>query len=122
MTHGRAPIPLPCTPRPAARGSSTRKFAILEAPSTLGLEGDGVEQLPSRLLDLGLAEQIHARRAGRVAVPHKHPMPDPETGVLNAKSIATFSPQLADAIALLLDAGEFPIVLGGDCTIVLGSM
>ena len=29
---------------------------------------------------------------------------------------------LADAIAEVLDAGEFPIVLGGDCSIVLGAM
>ncbi len=29
---------------------------------------------------------------------------------------------LADAVGPVLDTGEFPIVLGGDCTILLGSM
>lgn len=100
----------------------TRTYAILEAPSTLGLAGDGVEALPDRLLELGLAERIFARRAGRLPVPSKVPGPDPETGVLNAKAMAAWSPQLADAVEELLDAGEFPVVLGGDCTIVLGSM
>lgn len=100
----------------------TRTYAILEAPSTLGLAGDGVEVLPDRLLELGLAERIFARRAGRLPVPSKVPGPDPETGVLNAKAMAAWSPQLADAVEELLDAGEFPVVLGGDCTIVLGSM
>ncbi|RUV22200.1 arginase family protein [Mesorhizobium sp. M7A.F.Ca.MR.245.00.0.0] len=96
-------------------------YAILEAPSTLGLATDGVERLPGRLLDLGLAERIQARRAGRLAVPPKDPTPDFETGTLNARAIAQWSPKLADAVEAVLDAGGFPVVLGGDCTIVLGS-
>ncbi|MER9162057.1 arginase family protein [Mesorhizobium sp. M0715] len=96
-------------------------YAILEAPSTLGLATDGVERLPDRLLDLGLAERIQARRAGRLAMPPKDPTPDPETGTLNARAIAQWSPKLADAVEAVLDAGGFPVVLGGDCTIVLGS-
>ena len=100
----------------------TRPYAILEAPSTLGLATDGVERLPDQLLKLGLAERIRARRAGRLTVPPKDPTPDPETRTLNAKAIAAWSPKLADAVGAVLDSGEFPVVLGGDCTIVLGSM
>lgn len=100
----------------------TRSYAVIEAPSTLGLSTDGVEGLPGRLLELGLAERIGARRAGRLTVPPKDPTPDPETKTLNAKAIAVWSPELADAVTGVLDAGEFPLVLGGDCTIVLGSM
>jgi arginase len=100
----------------------TRSYAILEAPSTLGLSTDGVERLPDQLLDFGLAKRINARRAGRLAVPPKDSTPDPGTGILNAKAIAEWSPKLADAVEEMLDAGEFPVVLGGDCTIVLGSM
>lgn len=98
------------------------RYAIVEAPSTLGLATDGVERLSRELLDLGLAERIHARRAGRLTVPAKDPNPDPETGILNAKAIAAWSPELADAVEAVLEAGEFPVVLGGDCTILLGSM
>jgi arginase len=100
----------------------TRSYAIVEAPSTLGLAADGVEHLPDQLLDLGLAERIHARRAGRLMVPSKDPTPDADTGILNARAIAAWSPELADAVEAVLDAGDFPVVLGGDCTIVLGSM
>jgi arginase len=99
----------------------TLPYAILEAPSTLGLATDGVERLPDQLLDFGLAERIRARRAERLAVPPKEPTPDPETGILNARAIAAWSPKLADAVEAVLDAGEFPVVLGGDCTILLGS-
>ena len=98
------------------------KFAILPAPSSLGLESGGVEGLPDRLLELGLARDIHARLADRLSVPQKETEIDPGTGVLNAQAIAAWSPRLADAVEALLDAGEFPVVLGGDCTIVLGSM
>jgi arginase len=100
----------------------TIPYAIIEAPSTLGLATDGVEHLPEQLLNLGLAERIGARRAGRLLAPPKDPTPDPETGTLNAKAIAAWSPKLADAVEAVLDAGEFPVVLGGDCTILLGSM
>jgi arginase len=100
----------------------TRSYAIIEAPSTLGLATDGVERLPEQLLDFGLAERIHARSAARLAVPPRNPAPDPGTGILNSDAIAAWSPRLADLVGSVLDVGEFPIVLGGDCTIVLGSM
>lgn len=97
-------------------------YAIIEAPSTLGLATDGVECLPEQLLNLGLAKRIGARRAGRLVVPSKDPVPDAETGTLNARAIAAWSPKLADAVEAVLDAGEFPVLLGGDCTILLGAM
>jgi arginase len=99
-----------------------RPYAILEAPSALGLSTDGVEGLSDRLLQIGLGERLLARHAGRLAVPPKDVTPDPETQVLNAHAIAAWSPILADAVVAILDAGEFPVVLGGDCTILLGSM
>jgi len=100
----------------------SRHYAIIEAPSVLGLRSRGVDELPRRLLDLGLAERLGARRAGRVEPPAQSGVRDPGTGVLNAEGIAAFSPKLADAVEAVLEAGEFPIVLGGDCSIVLGSM
>ncbi|TKV70452.1 arginase family protein [Rhizobium sp. AU243] len=101
---------------------STLPYAIIEAPSTLGLATDGVERLASTLLEAGLSERIGARHAGQIQVPRKNPVPDPDTGTLNAPAIAEWSPKLADAVEKVLDAGEFPVVLGGDCTILLGSM
>ena len=45
---------------------------------------------------------------------------DPETGVRNARQIRDYSLLLADRIGELLDQGRFPLVLGGDCSILLG--
>lgn len=99
-----------------------RTYAVLEAPSSLGLTDGGVEALSGRLLELGLAERIGARRAGRLSVPVKQPAPDPDTQILNAKAIAAWSPTLADVVETVLSRDEFPVVLGGDCTILLGPM
>jgi arginase len=99
-----------------------RRYAIIEAPSILGLKPTGVDRLPQALLDNRLAERVGARYAGRV-----EPLPysderDSATGTLNARAIADWSPRLADAIGRVLDSGECPLVLGGDCSILLGTM
>jgi len=100
---------------------SFRRYAIIEAPSVLGLRPTGVERLPDQLLNAGLAERLQARRAGRVETPPYRFERDPETLTLNAHSIAQWSPELADAMETVLDSQEFPIILGGDCSILLGS-
>ena len=41
---------------------------------------------------------------------------------MNPQAIRDYSPLLADAVTAVLDQGEFPVVLGGDCSIVLGTM
>jgi arginase len=98
-----------------------RRYAILEAPAIYGLRSNGVDRLPEVLLKHGLAERLRARRVGAVApgMP-RSPVRDPEANVLNARAIARYTAELADAVGTLLDGGEFPVLLGGDCSIVLG--
>ena len=98
------------------------RYAIVEAPSVLGLRPTGVETLPQALLAAGLAGRLRARRAGRVEPSPYDPRRDPETRMLNPRGIAAYTTALADALTPLLDKGEFPVVLGGDCSIVLGSV
>jgi arginase len=100
----------------------TRQYAIIEAPSVLGLRPTGVERLPEALLGAGLDALLRARRAGRVEPPPYDDRRDPETLMLNPQGIADYTPRLADAIAAVLESGDFPLVLGGDCSIVLGSL
>jgi arginase len=101
--------------------TQNRRYAILEAPSTLGLRSNGVEQLPGVLLREGLAERLLARRVGCIEPDSHSAQRDPQTNVLNGSDIANYAYKLADAVGPLLDAGDFPVVLGGDCSIVLGS-
>jgi len=99
-----------------------KPIVILEAPSILGLFPKGVETLPDALLAAGLAEQLGAQRAGRVEPPAYIPERDPETLVLNPRGLADYAVALADAIGRLLNGAMLPVVLGGDCSIVLGCL
>src|SRR4051812_18207064 len=98
----------------------SRRYAIIEAPSNLGLRPAGVEKLAGTLLANGLADRLRARRAVRLTPPPYRFERDPETMTLNAQAIAEWSPTLADAVEDVLNAGEFPLILGGDCSILLG--
>ena len=100
------------------------EYAILEAASALGHvpEHVGVERTPAALLAAGLADGLAARRAGHVAAKGYSAMRDPLTKIMNPHALADYSSVLADAVAQILDEGEFPVVLGGDCSIVLGAM
>ncbi|MDC0771385.1 arginase family protein [Streptomyces sp. HD] len=61
-------------------------------------------------------------RAGRVDPSAYDPTRDADTGVLNAHAIARYSARVADTVGAVLDTGRFPVVLGGDCSILLGNL
>src|SRR3982751_136640 len=105
-----------------------RRIAILDAPSNLGLRPPtatsvpGCAKAPGALRDHGLIPRLSARDAGCLPPPRYDPGDwRPGDGVCHAAEIATYSRRLADRIGAIIDAGEFPVVLGGDCSIVLGS-
>ncbi len=96
--------------------------SILDAPSDLGLRRTGVDGLPDALRAAGLLEGLpDARYAGRLAVPPYVPLRDAASNVLNPDGIRTFSFALAERVAFTLDLGRFPVVLGGDCSVLLGA-
>jgi arginase len=98
------------------------RYAVIEAPSVLGLFPRGVERLPDALLEAGLADALDARRAGCVEPLPYDPRRDPVTGLLNSAGLRDYAHRLADTTGEVLDGGEVPIVLGGDCSILLGNM
>jgi arginase len=98
------------------------RYAVIEAPSVLGLFPGGVERLPAALLEAGLADVLGARRAGRVVPPPYDPTRDVTTGLLNPTGLRDYAHQLARTTGEVLDGGEVPIVLGGDCSILLGNL
>jgi arginase len=114
----------PRLPRLTQEVGRMPRYAIVEAPSALGhvREHLGVERAPEVLLGAGLADGLAARRAGRVEAAGYSAERDSGTHIMNPQAIRDYSPLLADAVTAVLDAGEFPVVLGGDCSIVLGTM
>src|SRR5262249_20112457 len=105
-----------------------RRIAVLDAPSNLGLRPPpttsvpGCAKAPGALRDQGVGSRLRARDAGCVAAPRLDRGDwRPGEGVCHAAEIGHYSRRLADRIGLLFEAGEFPVVLGGDCSILLGS-
>jgi arginase len=98
------------------------QFTIIDAPSILGLRPTGVEHLPEALKAAGLMSELRAEYGGRVSPLSYSSERDKLTLLLNPDSIRAFSLQLADTVAFVLHKKRFPLVLGGDCSILIGSL
>jgi arginase len=98
------------------------RFTVIDAPSILGLRPTGVEYLPEALKAAGLIERLNADYSGRVSPLPYNSERDKVTFLLNAKSIKTFSIQLADQVSSVIRSRRYPIVLGGDCSILIGNL
>lgn len=100
-----------------------REYSVIDAPSILGLRPTGVELLPKALRAAGLLERLNAEYGGIVAPssPYNHSR-DEETKLLNAKAIKEYSLKLAEAVKRQLHKNKFPIVIGGDCSILIGNL
>lgn len=77
--------------------------------------------MPAVLREQGLLTRLTADDFGAILPPPYLDSVDSETGVRNAQSVHDYSLALAGSICQLLDGGFFPVVLGGDCSILLGS-
>jgi arginase len=103
-------------------------IVLIDAPSHLGLKRPapdrepGVRFAPWQLRRLGLFERLAAVDGGSVEPPPYDGLRDGATGVLHGAAIARFALALADALAPVLERGDFPLVLGGDCSIALGGL
>ncbi|WP_413812574.1 arginase family protein [Streptomyces sp. OE57] len=105
-----------------------RRLVLLDAPSNLGLrppvEGavPGCYKLAGALREQRLLARLGAEEGG-VVVPPRYDRGDWKEGdgVFHAGAIAAYTRKLADRIEGHVRAGDFPVVLGGDCSIQLGA-
>lgn len=95
---------------------------IVEVPSPLGLRPSGLERAPDALRAAGLHERLGGPEAVRISVPAYSKERDPASGVLNPAGVAAVARDTADAVTGALDGGRFPVVLGGDCSVMLGGL
>ena len=100
-----------------------REYSVIDAPSILGLRPTGVEFLPKALRAAGLLERLNAQYCGIVAPssPYNHSR-DEETKLLNAEAVKEYSLKLAETVKRQLHKNKFPIVIGGDCSILIGNL
>jgi arginase len=97
------------------------RYAIIQAPSPLGLWPSGVQDAPRVLLEMGLGVGLGVNETTLIVPPPYDPRRDPETHLLNPSGLVAYARDLAIAVDEAVSAGFFPIMLGGDCSILLGS-
>src|SRR5688500_12026924 len=98
-------------------------FAVVDWPSNLGLRPSGVELLPAALRRAGLLEALHARDAGSVPPSAAYDATrSAETGLLNGPGLRDAIHELARAVSAVMQGNEIPIVLAGDCSVILAGL
>ena len=106
-------------------------LSLLSAPTNLGLRPPvpggvpGASKAPEALREAGLFRRftaLGAQDAG-VVLPGRYVDDDatrPADRVRNEAALVAHARRLAERVGLVLDAGDAPLVIGGDCSILLG--
>jgi arginase len=102
---------------------------VLGAPSGIGISpyrDDGPRRLdlaPAALREQGVVARVGGRDRGDVEPPDRYnDLQRPPGRIRNEQDVADYSRKLADPIADCRRRGEFVLMLGGDCTILLGAL
>ncbi len=109
-------------------GGTRRSLVVIEAPSNLGLrplrEGHipGAWEGPQALREAGLLTALESIGHFKLERPAYQLDAQEGTRIRNGHSIRRFSEQLACEVGTVLRAGQFPVVIGGDCSVLLGSL
>lgn len=107
------------------------KLNVIGVPFNSAGTTGGVANAPARLREVGLIDALRATRradgsdvrdVGDVDVGEPRPVRDPVSGLLTQQSLATTTASLCTAITESIRAGDFPLVLGGDCPVLLGAL
>jgi arginase len=105
-----------------------RPIAVIGAPSSIGLRpyDDGVvrhvNRAPSVLRDRGLIDRLRAVDLGDVAPPPYRDFERPPNRARNEQQLVAYSRSLAQRVSSGIAQGRFALVLGGDCSVVLGCL
>jgi arginase len=117
-----------CLAGVAQAGVGAREISILAAPISLGLrpgargQEPGTWRAPEVLLSAGVTEQVSASRTIALARPAYDFDERPGTRIRNGDTLRAFMLDLGASVKLELEAGRFPLVLGGDCSVLLGCL
>ncbi|HEV2075624.1 MAG TPA: arginase family protein [Thermoleophilaceae bacterium] len=95
-------------------------LAVLDVPLDCSGACRGEERGPAALRAAGLLGRIGARDAGGVDARIRDSSRDPGTGVIGAADVRRASSEVAARVGDILAAGQRPLLLGGDCTLLLG--
>ena len=104
-----------------------KEVCIVEFPSNLGLKEPqpgkepGVKNMPNWFWKHNLHKAINHKDVLRLDPPRYTNIRETETNILNANALIDYAREQAYLINNLLSQNKFPFILGGDCSILLGS-
>jgi arginase family enzyme len=96
------------------------RLTVLDAPIDSSGEGRGEEHAPGALRAAGIVDRLGAADAGEAEARIRDSRRDPETGVIGAADVRSGATAIAASVRGILDDGQVPLVVGGDCTLLLG--
>jgi arginase len=103
-----------------------RAIGLLGVPANSAGKVDGVAGAPLVLRDEGLVDALRRHTEvhdyGDVTLPDPSPTRDSRSHVIDPDSLDALVPRVRDAVAPILDHGHFPLVIGGDCPLLLGCL
>lgn len=104
-----------------------RAIDIFEFPTNLGLRQQdperepGVNRMPEWLHQHGLHERLQAEQVFRLEPPAYEMEQDEPAGILNVEAASDYAIRQAQLMSRQLERDSFKLILGGDCSILIGS-
>ncbi|HKE53427.1 MAG TPA: arginase family protein, partial [Actinomycetota bacterium] len=87
---------------------------------------DGVARGPLVLREEGLVgvlcRHTEVHDYGDVTLPEPSPVRDPRSHVIDRDGLGALAARVRDAVAPILDTGHLPLIIGGDCPLLLGCL
>lgn len=107
--------------RPTGGEEGVTRWTFVGAPLDCSGTDRGEARAPEALRDAGMSGAV-GRDAGDADAHIDDPTRDPQTGVISFGRLVEASSNIRSAVAGVLERGERPLVVGGDCSVLIGTM
>ncbi|TFD94302.1 arginase [Jeotgalibacillus sp. R-1-5s-1] len=104
-----------------------KNISVIGVPMDLGQMRRGVDMGPSAIRYAGLLERLEnightVTDLGDIRIDQAERVHTAETNLRNLEAVVKGNTELADQVKAVKDAGDFPLILGGDHSIAIGSL
>jgi arginase len=102
------------------------RIQVVGVPFNSSGRDDGVARAPAALRRAGLVARLAGRAevddAGDVGFDPPRPERSTRSGLLSERALVSMVQRTREAVAVVHTAGGFPLVVGGDCPVLLGGL